>query len=164
LETSQNVLQESEINVPALLEVVMAEAQSLSAQRHRLLLQADPALHLKGSREELHSAFGNLVSNAIRYTPEGGHITVRCGRDDGAAFLEVEDSGPGIALAERERVFERFHRVPGAAADGSGLGLAIVREIAQSHDAHIRLTDARGGGTIVRVIFRSAADEPAADA
>jgi two-component system sensor histidine kinase TctE len=144
-------------------EVVELHVDQALARAQDLGAETEP-LAVAGSRWQLRELLSNLVDNAIRYTPEGGHITVRCGRDGGTAFVEVEDSGPGIAPAERDRVFERFHRVPGAAADGSGLGLAIVREIAQSHGAQIRLADATGGGTIVRVIFRSAADGPAADA
>lgn len=95
----------------------------------------------------------NLVDNAIKYTPAGGHVTVRLRADDGW-LLEVEDSGIGIDPADRERIFERFYRVLGTDAEGSGLGLAIVREIAELHDARIEvLAGARGHGTLFRVTF-----------
>jgi len=83
----------------------------------------------------------NLVDNALRYTPEQGSVTVRvrAAADSGSAFLEVEDTGPGIAEHERQLVFERFYRVLGTNVDGSGLGLAIVREIAEQHDAVLRV-------------------------
>jgi two-component system sensor histidine kinase TctE len=118
-----------------------------------------------GARWQLREMLSNLVDNAIRYTPAGGRITVRCGQVRGAPFVEVEDSGPGIAADERDRIFERFYRSPGVAAVGSGLGLAIVREIAQSHGARVSVGGGADGiGARVRVTFRSAAAEPAADA
>ncbi len=96
----------------------------------------------------------NLVDNALHYTPRGGEVTLRTGRRDGRAFLEVEDSGPGIPPGERELVFERFHRVKGTTGAGSGLGLAIVREIARRHGGVVDIgTRASGAGTVVAVSF-----------
>ena len=82
------------------------------------------------------------MHNAIEYSHRGGRVTVRTGQHDGKSFAEVEDDGPGIAPQERERVLERFYRVPGTPGTGSGLGLAIVREIAAGHGAHIELGEA----------------------
>lgn len=90
----------------------------------------------------LREALGNLVHNALEYTPSGGRVTVRTGVRDSHPFLEVEDDGPGIAPAEREQVLERFYRAAGTAGTGSGLGLSIVREIAAAHGARIDI----GGG------------------
>jgi two-component system sensor histidine kinase TctE len=101
----------------------------------------------------------NLLDNAIRFTQEGGQVTVRvAGRAD-AVVLSVEDNGPGIPDPERERVFERFYRVLGTGvAEGCGLGLAIVREIALSHHADVALATGAGGqGTVLRVTFPPAA-------
>jgi two-component system sensor histidine kinase TctE len=96
----------------------------------------------------------NLVDNALHYTPRGGEVTLRTGRRNGRAFLEVEDSGPGIPAGERERVFERFHRVKGTPGEGTGLGLAIVREIAHRHGAAVDVGGAGSGrGTVVAVSF-----------
>ena len=101
---------------------------------------------------------GNLLDNAIRYTQTGGRVTVRVAAAEDHALLEVEDNGPGIPAAEREQVFERFHRVLGTGAEGCGLGLAIVREIAQGHNAETRLTAGpHGAGTRVSVVFPRAA-------
>ena len=101
---------------------------------------------------------GNLLDNAIRYTPSGGRVTVRVAAERDQVELSVEDNGPGIPPAERERVFERFHRVLGSGAEGCGLGLAIVREIAHSHAAETRLGPGAGGsGTRVTVVFPKAA-------
>jgi two-component system sensor histidine kinase TctE len=104
----------------------------------------------------LRELIANLVDNAIRYTPEGGTVTVSLHNDEGGVRLEVEDSGPGIPVHERERVFERFYRLAETATqEGSGLGLAIVREIAMSCGAQVRLLDRPGssGGLLVRVVF-----------
>ena len=101
---------------------------------------AGPVL-ISGNPLMLRELLSNLIDNALRYTPAGGSVTVRVQADAvaGRAVLEVEDSGPGIAPAERGHVFERFYRILGSAAEGSGLGLAIVREIAQQHGAEIEL-------------------------
>jgi two-component system sensor histidine kinase TctE len=92
----------------------------------------------------LREALANLVHNAIEYSNPGGRVTVRTGQRDGRSFAEIEDDGPGIAVHERERVLERFYRVPGTPGTGSGLGLAIVREIAAGHGAGMELSDGMG--------------------
>jgi two-component system, OmpR family, sensor histidine kinase TctE len=109
-------------------------------------------VNLSGNTTLLGEMLKNLIDNAIRYTPSPGHITVRV---QGAAkpLLEVEDTGPGVAESERERVFEPFYRVPEATSEGTGLGLAIVREIARQHDAAVTLHSASPHGLIVRVVF-----------
>jgi two-component system, OmpR family, sensor histidine kinase TctE len=102
----------------------------------------------------LHELLINLLDNAIRHTPDGGNITIRCGWQNGTPFLEVEDSGPGIPIAERERVRERFYRAAGSDSQSSGLGLAIVEEIARSHRAHFKILDAlEGKGARMRIEF-----------
>jgi two-component system sensor histidine kinase TctE len=99
----------------------------------------------------------NLVDNALRYTPAHGSVTVRCGVDADRAWLAVEDNGPGIAEAERDRVRERFYRVPGTVAEGNGLGLAIADEIARAHATQLQLLTARSGqGLCARVVFNAA--------
>ena len=102
------------------------------------------AAPVKGDALLLREALANLVHNAIEYSPRGGHVTVRTGRREDASFAEVEDDGPGIAPQERDRVLERFYRVPGTPGTGSGLGLAIVREIALGHGARMELTEGAG--------------------
>jgi two-component system sensor histidine kinase TctE len=103
----------------------------------------------------------NLVDNGLRYTPEGGSVTLRVRQDNDAAFIEVEDTGPGIPEAERQRVFDRFYRILGTNVDGSGLGLAIVREIVERHEGLIRIaanpaSTAPGlPGTLIRVRFEA---------
>jgi two-component system sensor histidine kinase TctE len=99
----------------------------------------DAAPPIEGNPLMLREMLSNLIDNALRYTPSGGSVTVRVRADAGQAVLEVEDTGPGIAQAERAHVFERFYRILDNSAPGSGLGLAIVREIAQQHGADIDL-------------------------
>lgn len=120
-------------------------------------LEAAPA-RVQASDWLLRELLANLIDNALAYTPPGGNVTVRCGiAGDGEpgsrnAFLEVEDDGPGIAEAERARVFERFYRIGDSEREGNGLGLAIVDEIARAHGAVVELTAGAGGrGTRVRV-------------
>jgi len=96
---------------------------------------------VQGDEFLLREALANLLHNAIEYSPRGGRVTVRTGMRDGAPCLEVEDEGPGIPPAERERVLDRFYRMPGTPGTGSGLGLAIVREIASGHDARLSIAD-----------------------
>lgn len=100
---------------------------------------------------------GNLVENAIRYIPRGGHIRVRVLRDGGAVELQVEDDGPGIPPESREAFFQRFQRGQHGDRQGSGLGLSIVRQIAELHHAQVTLETALSGqGLLVRVVFASA--------
>jgi two-component system, OmpR family, sensor histidine kinase TctE len=111
----------------------------------------------------LRELLNNLVDNAINYTPEGGEITVsikRSLREGGwRVLLEIEDSGPGIDIAEREHIFSRFYRILGTLPNGSGLGLAIVKEIADQHDATLEVEDAHPQstppGTRIRVVFEA---------
>lgn len=115
-----------------------------------------------GNPTTLREMLSNLTDNAIRYTPVGGSVTVRVRDDDDGtyAYLEVEDSGPGISPAERRHVFERFYRILGSNVEGSGLGLAIVREIAQQHAADVdifenpRCHDPKNPGSLFRVTMR----------
>jgi two-component system sensor histidine kinase TctE len=106
-----------------------------------------------GDATRLTELINNLLDNAIRYSRDGGRVTVRVGANPRPS-VSISDDGPVIPVEERQRVFERFHRLLGAHADGSGLGLAIVREIAQLHDASIALTeDVDGLGNTFTVTF-----------
>lgn len=125
------------------------------ALKLRLDLGADAEdVEVTGDAWLLDDLASNLIDNALKYTPAGGRVTVRCGRAaDGAPFLEVEDDGPGIPEAERVRVRERFYRRPGSAGTGAGLGLAIVEEIARVHGARFSI-DAGAGGKGCRMQVR----------
>ena len=109
---------------------------------------------LNGDAFLLREMLTNLIDNAIRYTQEGGHITVRTAANIRQITLSVEDNGAGIPEAEREHVLERFYRVLGTGTEGCGLGLAIVREIATRHGGEVSLASGAGGrGTLVQVTF-----------
>ncbi|SDC46529.1 signal transduction histidine kinase [Cupriavidus sp. YR651] len=149
-------------------EVVKDWLPQAWARKIDLGLEADDhPVMVTGNRLMLTEMLNNLVDNAIRYTPTGGHATVRVVADafEPFAYLDVEDTGPGIAPAERERVMERFYRVLGTNTEGSGLGLAIVREIVQQHGGEVRIDDhvyqasPRLAGTRLRVTLRRTTEE-----
>jgi two-component system sensor histidine kinase TctE len=129
--------------------VAIARRIDLGFTLEHATVEGDPSL--------LTELLDCLIDNALRYTPEGGAVTVLCGVRDNVPYLAVEDTGPGIPGSERDRVFERFHRVAGTTGEGTGLGLAIVKEIAERHDARVGIETSRGGqGTCVVVRFGAA--------
>jgi signal transduction histidine kinase len=101
-----------------------------------------------GAEPELRSLIENLVDNALRYAPPGSPVTVAVRQVEGMVELRVVDAGRGVPAAERERVFERFHRVAGDATRGTGLGLAIVKAIVERHHGSISLSDADPGAAL----------------
>ncbi len=132
----------------------LADAVALAAARDieiEMVAQASP--QVVGDAGELSVLVRNLVDNAIRYSPRGARIGLRVDQQDGAPLLQVDDSGPGIPAAERERVFDRFYRGSTGDEPGTGLGLAIVRGIATRHGATVTLDDSALGGLRVTVRF-----------
>ena len=128
------------VALAALAAQVVADAAPSAVDKHiDLGLGAADAGQVKGHAEPLRILLANLVDNALKYTPEGGTVDVTVRHDAGHLVLAVEDSGPGIAEADRARVLDRFYRVPGSEATGSGLGLAIASAIAQLHGATLTL-------------------------
>jgi two-component system, OmpR family, sensor kinase len=129
----------------------------VQAQAKRIdigLASAGPPLWVRGQPEALHILLRNLLDNAVKYTPEGGQVDISLAMVEGAPSLAVEDSGPGISQAERERVFDRFYRTADARAPGSGLGLAIVKAIAGRHGASVLLDrSAKLGGLKAEVRY-----------
>ena len=150
LESSPPPPIDEKVDMAAVVERLGAEARALSAGRHRVEVARESSAGLFGSEKELSSAFGNLVSNAIRYTPEGGTVRLRWKDvDEGAAF-EVEDTGIGIAPEHIPRLTERFYRVDrGRSRDsgGTGLGLAIVKHALARHGATLDITSKPGEGS-----------------
>jgi two-component system OmpR family sensor kinase len=132
-----------------LLEVarrVVTEFALIADDRHLDLgLLPSEAVSVAGDPGELRTLLGNLVDNALRYTPAGGQVDVQVQRAGDKAVLTVSDTGPGIPAVERTRVFDRFYRGADAVAPGSGLGLAIVQRIADRSRATVRLEDAEPG-------------------
>jgi two-component system OmpR family sensor kinase len=120
-------------------------------------LATSEPLQVASNRESLHLILRNLLDNAVKYTPAGGRVDIALGRDAQGTWLAVEDSGPGIPPAERQRVFDRFYRVAGSDADGSGLGLAIVKTVAERLGASVQLgPSASLGGLRAEVRFPAA--------
>ena len=155
LEGSPRPSAEGWTDAGVLLARALAEAQGLSAGRHALSFDVAPAVQIAGSPTELQSALGNLVSNAVRYTPEGGRIEVRwIDASDGGGGFEVRDSGPGIAREHLPRLTERFYRVDNGRsreAGGTGLGLAIVKHVMQRHGGEIEIESEPGRGSRFRL-------------
>ncbi|MDP2832227.1 MAG: ATP-binding protein [Pseudomonadota bacterium] len=136
----------------ALVKRTVADVSALAEARDIDLGVGEcAALTLTGQAESLRMMLGNLLDNAVRYTPSGGRVDVELREQAGMAHLSVSDSGPGIPAAERERVFGRFQRLAGAEIPGSGLGLAIVKQVVDLHGGKISLDDAPGGGLRVAV-------------
>jgi two-component system sensor histidine kinase TctE len=138
-------------------QVGLEMAMAAVAKNIDLSLEAERDCIVSGQALLLHEMIANLVDNALRYTPAGGQVALRVVENDDGVALEVEDSGPGIAMAERERVFAPFYRAAATLErnpGGAGLGLAIVRDIASLHGADIALDAGAGGqGLKVTVIF-----------
>ena len=117
---------------------------------------------VSADRDRISQVFTNAIGNIVRYTPEGSPVEIALGRVGGDAVVEIRDHGPGIADADRTRVFERFYRSDSSrarASGGSGLGLAIVASILAAHKGNARLTKTKGGGLTLRIelpITRSA--------
>nr|WP_163501393.1 phosphate regulon sensor histidine kinase PhoR [Halomonas socia] len=147
---------EAPVAVESLLEAIRRDAESLSAGRHRLLVEChDPRL-LVGSEQELRSAISNLVFNAVRYAGDDRHITLRWRTQGDAACLEVEDDGEGIDPVHIPRLTERFYRVDkgrSTATGGTGLGLAIVKHVLLRHDARLEIVSHPGRGALFRCVF-----------
>ncbi len=157
LENEQNSLQEEKVDVPALLKTLYEECRSLSNGQHQIRLEIDSEAKLSGNTDELHSAFSNLVTNAIRYTPPGGDVALRWQEQpDGHLMFSVKDSGIGIAPQHISRLTERFYRVDRSRSretGGTGLGLAIVKHIAMRHQAQLEIVSEEGRGSTFSIVF-----------
>jgi two-component system, OmpR family, phosphate regulon sensor histidine kinase PhoR len=155
LENEHNVVQEERFAVNPLLLALAAEAKALSKGAHSIALELHEAATVRGSCDELASAFGNLVSNAVRYTPAGGTITIGWRIDaEGNGLFSVTDTGIGIAAEYLPRLTERFYRVNRSrsrATGGTGLGLAIVRHVLLRHHAELEIVSERGKGSTFSV-------------
>ena len=145
------------VPVERLLRHVEADAVALSAGRHRLTFAGDASLQIAGAEGELLSAIGNLVNNAVRYSPAGGAIDVGwCRQADGSAAVSVVDNGIGIDREHLPRLAERFYRVDGSRSrdtGGTGLGLSIVKHVMQRHGGEIDIASEPGRGSTFRLVF-----------
>ncbi|OOZ43103.1 phosphate regulon sensor histidine kinase PhoR [Solemya elarraichensis gill symbiont] len=151
VEQGETTGMEEVVDVPGLLDVLLTEARLLSGERaHRISLQADEKLLLKGHASELRSLFSNLVFNAIAYTPPRGVIEIRWFMEGGSAVFSVLDTGIGIEQQHIPRLTERFYRVDegrSRKSGGTGLGLAIVKHVLNSHDGRLVIESRYGSGS-----------------
>lgn len=155
LESLDYPVREEVLDMHNLLEQVRAEGEALSAGRHKVSLKFNGP-RLKGSQDELRSAIGNLVSNAVRYTPEGGRITISWFESEQGPCCSVSDTGIGIKPEHIARLTERFYRVDKGRSretQGTGLGLAIVKHVLARHNAQLRVESEAGKGSTFTVQF-----------
>jgi two-component system phosphate regulon sensor histidine kinase PhoR len=160
LETDQRPVRQEQVEVPDLLRTIYDEARTLSGGKHDIRLEVEQGLYVHGNPQELRSAFTNLVSNAVRYTPAGGTVTIRWFADGGGAHFQVQDTGVGLAEHDIPRITERFYRVDTARSrqsGGTGLGLAIVKHVLERHEAVMEITSELGVGSVFSCDFPSSA-------
>jgi two-component system, OmpR family, phosphate regulon sensor histidine kinase PhoR len=156
LESAQNPLREELVDAPALVRKLFAEAEAVNKGHHRFSLQIESNSGLRGNGDELRSAFSNLISNAVRYTPEHKEIQLLWTARNGEPAFQVRDQGIGIEAHHIPRLTERFYRVDrgrSRASGGTGLGLAIVKHVLSRHQAHLEVTSTLGEGSTFSVIF-----------
>jgi two-component system phosphate regulon sensor histidine kinase PhoR len=148
------------VSLARLFGQVRADAEGLSAGRHAFSFTSDERAEIAGAEAELLSAIGNLVTNAVRYTPAEGKVSVGWSvRNDGAGELEVRDTGIGIDKEHLPRLTERFYRVDGSRSrdtGGTGLGLSIVKHVVQRHGGELEVTSEPGKGSSFRLMFPAA--------
>ena len=155
---AQDSLPDESVAMAPMLATLRREAEALSQHRHNLVVQDEAGCDLWGSNKELHSAFSNLVSNAVRYTPVGGTITVRFAREGDGAALSVRDTGYGIPQAHLPRITERFYRVSTSRSresGGTGLGLSIVKHVLNLHQARLEIESEVGQGSLFSIHFNA---------
>jgi two-component system phosphate regulon sensor histidine kinase PhoR len=149
LESDAYLLKREHVDVRALVESVAEETRALSGGRHEISVRIDGP-DVMGSAEELRSAFGNLASNAVRYSPGGGKISLVWERGADDLRFSVTDSGIGIEPQHITRLTERFYRVDKSRSretQGTGLGLAIVKHVLLRHGGRLSITSVPGKGS-----------------
>ena len=156
LESSAQPAREAAVDVHRLLGAIVEDARALSAGRHTVQLSPGPPATIWGDEHELRSAIVNLVSNAIRYTPRDGRITIEWAERDGEGWIAVEDTGIGIEARHIPRLTERFYRVDTSRSrdtGGTGLGLAIVKHVLTRHQARLDVASEIGKGSRFAAVF-----------
>ena len=149
-------LPQERVAMRPMLEAMRREAEALSQGAHEIVAELQGVHDLQGSAKDLHSAFSNLVSNAVRYTPAGGRITLRWESGAAQARLSVIDTGNGIPAQHLPRLTERFYRVSTSRSretGGTGLGLSIVKHVLQLHQAHLDIASEPGVGSTFACVF-----------
>jgi len=151
LDSTDIIMDESPVNVPTLILTIMESAQHLAADKdHNISVDLAENIGLLAREKELHSAFSNLVYNAVRYTPTGGNIHISWSCDATGGYFTVADNGPGISSIHLDRLTERFYRVDddrSVSTGGTGLGLAIVKNVLSRHQANLLIDSTVGEGS-----------------
>ena len=144
------------IRVDEVLKNIEIDIRYLYDEKYEIDFSIEEGLSLKGVEEPLKSVFTNLISNAFRYTPKGGRVSIRWYSDSTGAHFEVEDTGIGIPNEFLSRLTERFYRVDTARSresGGTGLGLAIVKHVLDKHESELKIQSQVGKGSIFRCDF-----------
>lgn len=164
LETAEPGYHQRPVPLAPLLRNIQAEAQALSGDlNHNITLECEAGLELLGSEKELHSAFSNLLGNAIKYTPPGGHIALRAERYDHEVHVSVQDDGPGFESKHIPYLTQRFYRVEASrnsSTGGAGLGLAIVKHILLRHEGELQISSELGKGSVFTCVFSQTVEQP----
>jgi two-component system, OmpR family, phosphate regulon sensor histidine kinase PhoR len=156
LEGDMRLPSDQAVDMDSVIRHLKEDAMSLSAGRHTIVFEVDDMLTVTGAETEILSALGNLVTNAVRYTPDGGAINVAWRQTNACAVFSVADTGFGIPAADIPRLTERFYRVDRSRSrdtGGTGLGLAIVKHVLQRHDAILDVKSEEGRGSTFMVRF-----------
>lgn len=157
LESTRQVTDEHPVNVHRMLDEIKRDAEVLSGnQKHHIILELDDGHDLLGQPKELHSAFSNLIFNAVRYTPESSKIHVKWKVSKLGAMLSVEDNGLGIEARHIPRLTERFYRIDesrSSESGGTGLGLSIVKHVVLRHGGQLKIQSTPGKGSCFRCHF-----------
>jgi two-component system phosphate regulon sensor histidine kinase PhoR len=156
IESNAQPPDESEVNMVTLIQMLVNDANALSLGKHQISLHLQANINIIGASEELQSALGNLVSNAVRYTPEGGKIEISWHMEFEHAVFSVKDNGIGIEQQHIDRLTERFYRVDRSRSrvtGGTGLGLSIVKHILTRHQAKLEIYSVAGSGSTFSVAF-----------
>ena len=159
IESNTQAPDNNPINMSMLMNMLLNDANALSQGKHRISAQTNPHFDLSGAVDELQSALGNLVSNAIRYTPEGGEIHISWQLRNNQGIFSVTDNGIGIDQQHIHRLTERFYRVDRGRSretGGTGLGLAIVKHILTRHQAILEISSELGVGSTFSAVFPKA--------
>ncbi len=159
IESNTQAPDNNPINMSMLMNMLLNDANALSQGKHSISAQTNPHFDLSGAVDELQSALGNLVSNAIRYTPEGGEIHISWQLRNNQGIFSVTDNGIGIDQQHIHRLTERFYRVDRGRSretGGTGLGLSIVKHILTRHQAKLEITSEPGVGSTFSAVFPKA--------
>tara|TARA_B110000196_G_scaffold257453_1_gene227937 strand:- start:449 stop:1006 length:558 start_codon:yes stop_codon:yes gene_type:complete len=156
IEASLNKNRSEKISVKRLFENIKITSTKLNKKKHKIKFDIDKELNIYGSKSEIQSAFTNLISNAISYTPEKGNILITWHLINNLPIMEVTDSGVGIPKNKINRITERFYRVDddrSRSTGGTGLGLSIVKNIMLQHQGQLEISSELNNGSTFKLVF-----------